>query len=178
MSIEGSKQSTESELINAFHSKTLREKSSSFQPKITEQLCPVGEIQTGGLGDGPHPSPTWRSYDETRFTRRIFHGTNTRGTQEIPQITVSEQNIQIPVPPVPSVIGAKSLHKVAKTGCSDVACEKDTDSDLPRRYFDHASRSTGNYQDFPPGACITGKPRIPNQSGEVFPASNSNISVP
>ena len=48
-SIKRNKQSTESVLINAFHSKTGQEKSSSFQPKITEQLCPVGEIQTGGL---------------------------------------------------------------------------------------------------------------------------------
>ena len=177
-SIERSKQSTESVLIYAFHSKTGREKSSSFQPKITEQLCPVGEIQTGGLGDGSHPSQTWRSYDETRFTRRVFHGTNPRGTQEIPQITVPKQNIRIPMPSVRSVIGAKSLHKVAKTGCSDVACDRDTDSDIPRRYVDHASRSTGNYQDFPPGAGIIDKPGIPNKNGEVFPVSNSNISVP
>ena len=87
-SIKRSNQSTESVLINAFHSKTGRENLSSFQPKITEQLCPVGEIQTGGLGDGPHPSQTWRSYEETRFTRPVFHGPNPRGTQEIPQITV------------------------------------------------------------------------------------------
>ena len=151
---ERSQQGGRSVSINTFHFETRGEESTSIQPKITEPLRTVGEIQIGRLRDGSNSTPTRRLHDETRLTGRILHGPYARPTQEVPEIPISGQNLRIPMSSVRSIISSKSIHQAIEAGGSSTTFVRDPNCDLLRRPFNHAPGSTGNCQDFQYGSGI------------------------
>ena len=80
--------------INPICSESEQQPSTSNQAQITEQLCPVGEVQAGRFGHGTHSSQTRGLSDEARPQRCVFHGSYIRTPQETPKpVPVSEHNI-------------------------------------------------------------------------------------
>ena len=136
--------------------------STSNQSQITEQLCPVGEVQTGRFGHGTYSSHTRGLSDEARPQRCVFHGSYIRTPQEIPKVPVSpqrcvfygsyirtpqeipkvpvsEHNIRAPMSPIWSIHRATSFHEVVEASYSDPSIIRNKDCDLPRRYSGYAS---------------------------------------
>ena len=113
--------------------------STSNQSQITEQLCPVGEVQTGRFGHATYSSHTRGLSDEARPQRCVFHGSYIRTPQEIPKVPVSEHNIRAPMSPIWSIHRATSFHEVVEASYSDPSIIRNKDCDLPRRYSGYAS---------------------------------------
>ena len=160
--------------INPICAESEQETSTSIQSQIIEQLCPVGEVQTGRFGHCTHSSQTRGLSDEARPQGCVFHGSYIRTPQEIPKVPVSEHNTRVPMSPIWSIHRATSFHEVVETSYSDPSIMRLVHHrDLPRRYFGYASESSGDHEDISHAHWSFRRSGIHTQRREIFTLPNS-----
>ena len=80
--------------------------------------------------------------------------------------------------PIWSIQRATSFHEVVEASYSDPSIIRNKDCDLPRRYSDYASESSGDHEDIPHAHWSFGKSGVHNQTREMNTLPNSRTGLP
>ena len=150
-----------------------KQEPTNFQPKGTEQLCPYREVQTRKFGPSKNNAKTKRLSHETGPEGCLLLCTNSRGTQEVPSVSIPRCDIRIPMFALRSLISTTSLHQTSQASDrhSEVIWHKSSDLlGRPTALSPRSDRATKNFQD-----CYhpSHRPWIYHQTREVLTLTNA-----